>query len=73
MMLGRQIIRDVHLPGNFSEALVTRKRDNVATTTEMPTAAHEVGVKGNRGVSQPAKGSGLGAKHVMPVRMYGKE
>jgi hypothetical protein len=50
-----------------------RKRDIAAATVEMTTAAHEVTVKGSRGVSQPANGSGLGAKQVMPVRMYGNE
>jgi hypothetical protein len=53
--------------------LVTRKREAVETTTETPTAAQQVKVKGSTGVSQPANGSGLGATHVIPDRMYGNE
>ena len=49
------------------------KRDKAEATTEAATAAQEVTVNGSTGVSQPAKRSGLGATHVMPVRMYGCE
>jgi hypothetical protein len=51
--------------------LVTRYRDAVVMSIEMPTASHILRLKGNRGLIQPGNFWGCGVRHLTELRKYG--
>ena len=51
--------------------LVTKCRDAVVMSIEMPTASHILRLKGSRGVIQPGNFWGFGVRHLTELRKYG--
>jgi len=52
--------------------LVTKYRDAVVMSIDMPTASHILQLKGSTGVIQPGNFWGCGVRHLTELRKYGR-